>query len=91
MYHVCSVCVRARVRVFRCVFVFWERPSEIYVFRYAFPSGKTFLCIYSIYIVSVSFLRITCKQPLGDLTAQVHLKDGAGDEGEGGAGSGVEG
>lgn len=47
------------------------------MFRYAFPSGKTFLCIYSIYIVSVSFLRITCKQPLGDLTAQVHLKDGA--------------
>lgn len=53
------------------------------MFRYAFPSGKTFLCIYSIYIVSVSFLRITCKQPLGDLTAQVHLKDGAWGRGEG--------
>lgn len=58
------------------------------MFRYAFPSGKTFLCIYSVYIVSVSFVRITCKQPLGDLTAQVHLKDGAWGHGGGWGGVG---
>lgn len=42
------------VWVFQCVCI-WECVSEVYVFRYASPSGKTHLCIYSISILSVSF------------------------------------
>ena len=61
--YVC-ICVGLSMWVYRL----WECVSEVYVFQYAFPSGKTYLCIYSNYIVSVSLL-ITCKQPLGDLTA----------------------
>lgn len=34
----------------------WVCVSELYLYRYTRPSeGKTFLCIYSIYIISVSF------------------------------------
>lgn len=40
----------------RWMSIVWVCVSELYLFRYTRPSeGKTFLCIYSIYIISVSF------------------------------------
>lgn len=74
------VCVCARLcvdgrRSFWCVLSFGNMYPSYMCSGMLFPSGKTFLCIYSIYIWSVSFLRITCKQPLGDVTAQEHPKD----------------
>lgn len=60
-----------------CLYRLWECVSEVYVFQYAFPSGKTYLCIYSIYIVSVSFAYNMQTATWWSDSTEVHLKDRA--------------
>lgn len=62
-----------------CVYRLWECVSEVYVFQYAFPSGKTYLCIYSIYIVSVSFAYNMQTATWWSDSTEVHLKDSRGE------------
>lgn len=66
--------------------IVWVCVSELYLYRYTRPSeGKTFLCIYSIYIISVSFAYNMQTATWWSDSTEVQLKGaghGAGQEAE---------
>lgn len=65
-----------------CVFS-WRRVSEVYVFQYTVLGGNTYLCIYSIYIESVSFVWNMQTATWWSDSTEVHLQDKVGCGGRG--------
>lgn len=59
--------------------IVWVCVSVLYLYQYTFPSGgKTFLCIYSIYIISVSFAYNMQTATWWSDSTDVHLKGAGG-------------
>lgn len=79
-YRICMYVWMCRwVWVFQCVCIVFENVYQRYMYSNThFPSGKTYLCIYSIYIVSVSFAYNMQTATWWSDSTEVHLKDGAG-------------
>lgn len=77
--YVCRFCVCVCVCLSICACLVFENVYQRYMYSNThFPVEKTYLCIYSIYIVSVSFAYNMQTATWWSDSTEVHLKDGAG-------------